>query len=243
MFDIAQKFNTLMLQRRTTALMNELRKRKPDPEKCEDLVKEHPEVLLQKDSTGMTPCMQAARRNIFWIVAAAFDAGASAASEDIWGRTVLHYAAEGSNSPLLFRYLQRQGADLDAADASRLTPLHYAAALNAEQAVEALLALGANPKARDCRGETPLQMAKRLQRKPSILALLAKDDAGKAPAAEASAVPFPAPLTAAKTALTTAFRKMNAPGPIKDRAAHAQALSMTTQALLAVDARLRRRRH
>jgi len=72
------------------------------------------------------------------------------------GLSLLHLAAL-ANQPELIRFLVQEGLSVDVQDSRGNTPLHHAAYYGKLQAVQTLLALGADLNARNIhRGETPL---------------------------------------------------------------------------------------
>lgn len=73
----------------------------------------------------------------------------------------------------LVRWLVAQGANIDAVDAYRRTPLHHRSA-SWKGGVDLLLSLGADIEARDCRGYTPLHAAAESRKSESVRALLLK---------------------------------------------------------------------
>ncbi len=80
---------------------------------------------------------------------------------------VLCSAVHAGNGALLALYL-RAGADPSAADYDRRTPLHIAAAEGALEAVQALVAAGADTRAADRWGHSPLDEARREKRGPVV---------------------------------------------------------------------------
>lgn len=100
-------------------------------------------------TTGVTPLMEAALRGNESAVRALLRAGADPARRDLSGRTALHYAAIGGAAGLL-RNLDEltHGAMRNAADASRYTPLMYAAEHGSLPCVVYLLSVGADTTVR-----------------------------------------------------------------------------------------------
>ena len=84
--------------------------------------------------------------------------------------------------------LIRNGADLNAPDRDRLTPLHWAAALGRPEAVRALIQAGADVNARDQGGGTPLDYAVYFYEWGSL-----KGRTPKGRGARAAGVPHPMP--------------------------------------------------
>ena len=76
-------------------------------------------------------------------------------------KTPLHYAVTNGRTEMI-AYLLEQGADIDAADATGMTPLHVATVRHAPDRVKEvaqLLDAGANGAAQDSFGDTPLHSA------------------------------------------------------------------------------------
>ena len=87
-----------------------------------------------------------------------------------YGRTPLHYAAQGE-APLLVTALVKAGADPNARDSrGGWTPLHLAAQTGKNPAVvTALIKAGADPGAKDKKGRTPLQLAEKFNKTPAVV--------------------------------------------------------------------------
>jgi Ankyrin repeats (3 copies) len=79
-------------------------------------------------------------------------------AEQQFGATVLHRAAENSQSNVC-TWLVANGADVAARDHHGYTPLHYAAIGGASEAVRALLEAGADPTARCDYERSPMNVA------------------------------------------------------------------------------------
>ncbi|MBN4075002.1 MAG: hypothetical protein COA71_06975 [SAR86 cluster bacterium] len=126
---------------------------------------------------GDTALMNAAKAGTLQGVQALIEAGADVNARDSYSfQTPMMWAA-AFNSAEIVRILGENGADVDARSAELifsgvqqggvagdfpnggLTSLHHAARENAIEAVEALLALGANPDILDPQGISPLRVA------------------------------------------------------------------------------------
>ncbi len=138
-----------------------------------------PEVVLSGDATEV-------RRRI---EAGEIDLGARLASGETW----LHGAALGGHVDVARLFVER-GADVNAQDDRRMTPLHHACHARATAMVEYLLAQGASPSLSvvAANGGTPLLMAvtpSKLTR-PGVISLptgavIVTDHGGVAPAVPA----------------------------------------------------------
>ena len=79
------------------------------------------------------------------------------------GTQPIHDAALGDSVEVI-QELASRGADINArAREGAQTPLHFAASMGRIKAVEALVALGADPAAQDANGRTPLDVAERAE--------------------------------------------------------------------------------
>ncbi len=86
------------------------------------------------------------------------------------GRRAMNWAAYYNNTNVL-HFLIEQGAQINATNHSGFTPLHHAVERNAKEAVQMLLAAGADKSISNKRGQLPIDTAKRLEW-ASIISLL-----------------------------------------------------------------------
>ncbi|XP_069671550.1 receptor-interacting serine/threonine-protein kinase 4-like [Periplaneta americana] len=117
-----------------------------------------------QNSVGDTPLHWAAREGHVGVARLLIDAGAQlmvkAGSN---GHTPLHVVGFSENVEAMARLLVERGADLEAVEKHKQTPLHWAAGRwKSLPAVQALVALGANMAARDDQNRTPLELAREL---------------------------------------------------------------------------------
>ena len=92
--------------------------------------------------------------------------------KDKQGRTPMHLAAL-YGKPEVIAALADAGADPNALDGKRRTPLHLVAVLgNAPESVTVLVKVGANPDALDGKGRTPLEYAEQFSKTPAVVAAL-----------------------------------------------------------------------
>ena len=105
-----------------------------------------------------------------------------AGARNKYGRTPLHYAAQGE-APELVAALVKAGADPNARDdRGGWTPLHLAAQTGKTPAVVAvLIKAGADLGARDQKGRTPLQIAQKFNKTAAVAAALKLAKAGPRP--------------------------------------------------------------
>jgi ankyrin repeat protein len=91
------------------------------------------------------------------------------------GTSILHASCDWHFEYLVpaLQYLARNGWNVNARDADKLTALHKAAMLGYASAVRALIALHADPTVRDFTGSTPMDLARRWN-KPATIKVLAR---------------------------------------------------------------------
>jgi hypothetical protein len=98
--------------------------------------------------------------------------GAKPNAVDEVGKTALHWACiVGGPDVLDVRILIDAGANMDAADSYKRTPMHVAAFFGRQPTVLGLVNAGANVDAIDRSGRTPLQLAKDNEHKECAKAL------------------------------------------------------------------------
>lgn len=108
-------------------------------------------------------------------VQSAIAAGARADARGDMGQTLVHLAVvAGTARKDMLEILVKHGADVNAADATHLTALHYAVAQRPVHVVEALLDCGADPNAGGDAHPPVLIWAVELRVSPRIVACLLK---------------------------------------------------------------------
>ncbi len=111
------------------------------------------------DSDGFTPLMMALHWNHPDIANILLDAGAVPTDEQALWESALRIAVREGPRPIITRLL-RSGAKMDSVDVwSGHTVLHEAVMYRNYEAIETLIAAGANTKARDKDGKTPAEHA------------------------------------------------------------------------------------
>jgi len=107
-------------------------------------------------------------------VQAAIKAGANVNDRDMFGRTLLMYAAEYNENPAVITVLMNAGAKLDdRAEFSGRTPLMLAASFNKNpDVIRTLLNAGAKMDDRDEYGMTPLMLAAEYNENPDVITTL-----------------------------------------------------------------------
>ncbi|MEB3177910.1 MAG: ankyrin repeat domain-containing protein, partial [Nostocaceae cyanobacterium] len=89
---------------------------------------------------------------------------------DIYGRTLLHWAAKSANESVI-KFLLDRGAKVNIQDKQGKTPLHFAAVASpysTEDALKLLIAKGADVNVKDKNGNTPLSLAAKSQFKEVV---------------------------------------------------------------------------
>lgn len=123
------------------------------------LARRFPHLLTDRDSSGRTPLLQAAvgvdfkPRHIDLLISL----GADPLSRDDSGRTALHWSL--SHSMEMTNTMLQNGVPVNAANNDGITPLMTAAMRSRSDAVEKLLAFGADIHAADASGKTAVAHA------------------------------------------------------------------------------------
>jgi ankyrin repeat protein len=106
------------------------------------------------------------------------------------GRTALHLAASSADRSDIVRRLIECGADREAPDQLKMTPLHVATQHGSDACVHVLLAAGASPHACDIAGWTALHFAAQTADRALVERLVAAGAALDAMASSPAATPF-----------------------------------------------------
>ncbi len=129
-------------------------------------------------TTGTTPLADAALKGDIEVVRALLARGARPDVVSPAGTQPIHDAALGGSAEVI-RELLQHGADGNARSRDELqTPLHMAATMGKRNAVEALMALGADLATKDGKGRTPVEAAEGVGLM-EIVALLRRSAAAK----------------------------------------------------------------
>lgn len=129
------------------------------------------ESLLQRgadvnstDQYGQTLMHEAARAWHKDVVKFLLHHGAAINQEDMYGRTPLHVACAVNYGDMV-AYLLKRGADMHLVTyEERQTPIHYAAKFDSIEALQVVIAAGADIEVQDYKNRTPLQLAAELDR-------------------------------------------------------------------------------
>ncbi|MEI7833607.1 MAG: ankyrin repeat domain-containing protein [bacterium] len=125
-----------------------------DVKKFSEIIKEHPELIYQRDDSGMTLMHYAFSQSTTSHYKILLDAGAdvNVVDKDLW--TPLHYGAKRGFTTTLQNIINK-GAKIDVQNINGETPLYLA--VNArEMSRDILLRNGANPNIANNDGNTPL---------------------------------------------------------------------------------------
>jgi ankyrin repeat protein len=119
---------------------------------------------LVVDEEGTPLLLHAAQSLNAAIVEDLLNRSADVGATDRFGETALHRVADlrradGPKAALIATLLIERGAQVDAPNRDKVTPLHQAVRARNLAVVRILLDLGANPNACDKRGSTPLHRA------------------------------------------------------------------------------------
>ncbi len=116
--------------------------RNGDVAKVRALLKDHPDLVSSKGSTGETPLHVAAAKGFDDVAQLLLAQKANVNAQDDNGRTPLHLAAQGGHKDVL-ELLLASKAEVNAKDNKGWTPLHLAASRGHKEVAELLLADGA----------------------------------------------------------------------------------------------------
>lgn len=127
-------------------------------------LKKAPDAIAQRDEIGGTPLHYAARSLNPAMVKLLLGKGADARAANVLAKTVLHAAcdvraADPKAQLAVLNLLLKHGADVNAKDRRKVTPLHVAVRGRNLAAAEFLLKHGAEPDAADDGRSTPLRRA------------------------------------------------------------------------------------
>ena len=119
----------------------------------------HQAVLTVRDAAGRTPVESAILHGHIQAAEVLLNAGAAINASGL----LLRAAQQGSQDRDVVRFLIRQGADLEVADAAGNTPLLIAIQQHNHRLVAHLLAQGADVDARNVQGQSALSLAQQQQ--------------------------------------------------------------------------------
>ncbi len=153
-----------------------------DVQRVAALLAESPELIAARDKEKKTPLHHAVKRLQIGVVKHLLDRGADIGESDIRSGSVLHLVMQANSESsdgekrrtVLTELLIRNGADVNARDFLRKTPLHLAAIRGREQVLDLLYDAGAEIKVVDGWGHTPLHDAALFNHKAVITWMLKK---------------------------------------------------------------------
>lgn len=123
----------------------------------------------------ITPLMFAAYNGNVECVKLLLDAGADLKRRGPGGRSAVHFAIRSSIGPLSAKVLEilvNAGADLNATDNDRWSPMHSAGAAGDENSLRFLISLGTDIDPIDLHGRTPLHLCARNKRRGTARILI-----------------------------------------------------------------------
>eukprot|EP00953_Heterococcus_sp_UTEX-ZZ885_P039196 20104-Heterococcus_DN1.PRE.1 len=123
------------------------------------LLMQHGADVTALSPKGLTLLMQATINNLTHIADFLISQGLSVHAVDDSGCTALHHAASRSSDSATMRVLLAHGADVNAVDVQRGTPLHCASQSGHLDKVDVLIAAGADVIRSDALGATALHVA------------------------------------------------------------------------------------
>jgi hypothetical protein len=121
------------------------------------LLKDHPDLVEEKDSLGQTPLIVAVNHNKLEIAELLLANGANVNARDSHMHTPLMVALGIYNHDKMVRLLLAKGADVNLADDSGMTPIAYSVRQGQMEDVKVLLANDANVNV--VTGSSPLNLA------------------------------------------------------------------------------------
>jgi ankyrin repeat protein len=129
-----------------------------DLEKVKALLKDHPDLVFNKDNDGRSPLHWAASHGHKNVVELLLANKAEANAKDNNGGTPLLYATAGGRKDTAALLLANK-AEVNATDKGGFTPLHWAASMGHKDMAELLLTNKAEVNAKNNLGMTPLHYA------------------------------------------------------------------------------------
>ncbi|KDQ17884.1 hypothetical protein BOTBODRAFT_104719, partial [Botryobasidium botryosum FD-172 SS1] len=125
------------------------------------------------DANGSTPLHLAALHGNILAIEHLTIAGADVKRLDLRGGGLLHYAACSPRPfPMSFPSMIKVGADVNASDDQRRTPLHHAARSGVPRFAKRFISAGADAHTLDEQGDTPLALAARAGSYGGVIQLL-----------------------------------------------------------------------
>ena len=142
-----------------------------DVRKIKSLLKDNPDLVFSKDTSGFTPLHVAASAHHKDVAELLLANGADVHANRDGGKTPLHWAA-ATHAKDVAELLLANGADVNANGDGGKTPLHWAAMTGDKQMAQLLLANKAEVDAKSKDGWTPLRWAAARGNKDMVQTLL-----------------------------------------------------------------------
>lgn len=145
---------------------------KGDASSAKLLVRAGADPDCKTDRLGVTPLYYACRYGHYEVVKVLLNGGADVHLKDNYDRQAIHCAGITADGRRVLELLLKHGADLEAREKNRYTPLTFATVWGPTDVVEFLIEMGADLGARTGYGDTLIMMAVKVVRHDRVRMLL-----------------------------------------------------------------------